>query len=105
MTAGATALLRRFGPVATLTGRCVGSRRRWRNALLRPYQLEGMMKTSLLAATAAILGLVLVMAPLARLQAAELKVLAGGSMTGSLNELGPLFERASGHKITIHYDS
>jgi molybdate transport system substrate-binding protein len=63
-----------------------------------------MMKTSSLA-TAAILGLVLVMAPLASLQAAELKVLAGGSMTGSLNDLGPLFERASGHKITIHYDS
>ena len=26
-------------------------------------------------------------------------------MTGSLNELGPQFERASGHKLTIHFDS
>ena len=100
---GATSLLRRFGPIATLVGRFVGSRRRWRNALTA-LSIEGMMKTSSLA-TAAILGLVLVMAPLASSQAAELKVLAGGSMTGSLNDLGPLFERASGHKITIHYDS
>jgi molybdate transport system substrate-binding protein len=26
-------------------------------------------------------------------------------MTGSLNELGPQFERASGHKLVIHFDS
>ena len=26
-------------------------------------------------------------------------------MTGSLNELGPQFERASGHKLIIHFDS
>jgi molybdate transport system substrate-binding protein len=37
--------------------------------------------------------------------AAELKVLAGGSTTGWLNEVGPQFERASGHKLTIHFDS
>src|SRR3954464_9792089 len=37
--------------------------------------------------------------------AAELQVLAGGSTTGWLNELGPQFERASGHKLTIHFDS
>jgi molybdate transport system substrate-binding protein len=37
--------------------------------------------------------------------ATELKVLAGGSMTGPLNELGPQFERASGHKLVIHFDS
>jgi molybdate transport system substrate-binding protein len=51
------------------------------------------------------LGLVLVMSPIANLEAAELKVIAGGSMTGSLNELGPQFERASGHKLIIHFDS
>jgi molybdate transport system substrate-binding protein len=45
------------------------------------------------------------MSPIADLHAAELKVLAGGSMTGPLNELGPQFERASGHKLTIHFDS
>jgi molybdate transport system substrate-binding protein len=37
--------------------------------------------------------------------AAELKVLAGGSTTGWLNELGPQFERATGHKLIIHFDS
>ena len=60
---------------------------------------------SLFAAAASIFGLVLVMSPIADLHAAELKVLAGGSMTGPLNELGPQFERASGHKLVIHFDS
>jgi molybdate transport system substrate-binding protein len=45
------------------------------------------------------------MLPIANMQAAELKVIAGGSMTGALNELGPQFERASGHKLAIHFDS
>jgi molybdate transport system substrate-binding protein len=63
------------------------------------------MKKPLLAAAASILGLVFVMSPIANLHAAELKVLAGGSMTGPLNELGPQFERASGHKLVIHFDS
>jgi molybdate transport system substrate-binding protein len=52
-----------------------------------------------------LLGLALVLPTVAKLQAAELKVLAGGSMTGVLNELGPQFERASGHKLVIHFDS
>ena len=60
------------------------------------------MKTLLLATAALMLGLALVL-PSAK--AAELKVLAGGSMTGPLNQLGPEFERASGHKLTIHFDS
>jgi molybdate transport system substrate-binding protein len=64
-----------------------------------------MMKKPLLAAVASMLGLVFVMSPSANLHAAELKVLAGGSMTGPLNELGPQFERASGHKLVIHFDS
>jgi molybdate transport system substrate-binding protein len=63
------------------------------------------MKKPLLAAAASLFGLVLVMSPIADLHAAELKVLAGGSMTGPLNEIGPQFERASGHKLTIHFDS
>jgi molybdate transport system substrate-binding protein len=63
------------------------------------------MKKPSLAAAASIFGLVLVMSPIANLHAAELKVLAGGSMTGPLNELGPQFERASGHKLIIHFDS
>jgi molybdate transport system substrate-binding protein len=61
------------------------------------------MKKSLLTAAASMLGLALVLSPMA--EAAELKVLAGGSMTGPLNELGPPFERATGHKLTIHFDS
>jgi len=52
-----------------------------------------------------ILSLAMVLAPLAGARAAELKILAGGSMTASLNELGPQFERASGHKLTIVFDS
>jgi molybdate transport system substrate-binding protein len=57
------------------------------------------------SAVISILGLALVMSPIADLQAAQLKVLAGGSMTGLLNELGPQFERSTGHKLVIHFDS
>jgi molybdate transport system substrate-binding protein len=63
------------------------------------------MKNLLLGSAASMLGLALAMPPIAGLHAAELKVLAGGSMTGVLNELGPQFERASGHKLVIHFDS
>jgi molybdate transport system substrate-binding protein len=38
-------------------------------------------------------------------QAAELKVIAGGSMTTPLNRISPEFEKASGHRLTIHFDS
>jgi molybdate transport system substrate-binding protein len=37
--------------------------------------------------------------------AAELKVIAGGSMTAPLNKISPEFEKASGHKLSIHFDS
>jgi molybdate transport system substrate-binding protein len=53
----------------------------------------------------AVLLLSLAVVPLAGAQGAELKGLAGGSMTVSLQELGPLFERASGNKVTFHFDS
>jgi len=62
------------------------------------------MIVSGLTAAASMLGLVLVMSS-ADAKAAELKVLAGGSMTGPLNELAPQFEKASGHKLVIHFDS
>jgi molybdate transport system substrate-binding protein len=53
--------------------------------------------------TASMLGLAIMLSPMAGAQAAELKVMAGGSMTASLQELGPQFERASGHKVAIHF--
>jgi molybdate transport system substrate-binding protein len=61
------------------------------------------MKASFPTATALILGLALVLPSVA--EAAELKVLAGGSIAGPLNELKAQFERDSGHKLTIHFDS
>ncbi len=52
-----------------------------------------------------ILSGVLAMALASPLQAAELKVIAGGSMTALLNQLSPAFETATGHKLSIHFDS
>ena len=63
------------------------------------------MKSLSLTAAASVLGLALVVLPVADLHAAELKILAGGSTTGWMNELAPQFERASGHKLVIHFDS
>ena len=62
-----------------------------------------MKKPSLIAAS--MLGVALVMPQMTDLRAAELRVLAGGSTTGWLNELAPQFERATGHKLIIHFDS
>jgi molybdate transport system substrate-binding protein len=53
-------------------------------------------------AIAAALGLAAAVMPGAA-RAAELKILAGGSMTGPLNELKPKFEQATGHKVNIEY--
>ena len=53
--------------------------------------------------TATLLGPGMAMSPTAAVQAAELKVLAGGSMTASLKELGPKFEAATGHKLDITF--
>ena len=39
------------------------------------------------------------------LHAAELKVIAGGSMTSAMNAIAPEFEKAAGHKLVIHFDS
>lgn len=52
---------------------------------------------------AIILSLVLSTMTIAR--ASELKLIAGGSLAGLFNELGPQFEKASGHKLSIHFDS
>jgi molybdate transport system substrate-binding protein len=50
----------------------------------------------------AIIGLAL-LASAPSLKAAELKVLAGSSMTDSMGELGPMFERLTGHKLTFQF--
>jgi molybdate transport system substrate-binding protein len=63
-----------------------------------------MTKPPLKQLTAALTG-ILAMALAPPLQAAELKVIAGGSMTALLNELAPPFEKATGHKLSIHFDS
>jgi molybdate transport system substrate-binding protein len=51
---------------------------------------------------AAMLALAMIV-PAAGARAAELTVLAGGSMTASLKELGPRFEGATGHKLTFRF--
>jgi molybdate transport system substrate-binding protein len=61
------------------------------------------MKKPSLAAAASMLGATLVLSPVA--EAAELKVIAGGSMTASMNALAPEFEKATGHKLVTHFDS
>jgi molybdate transport system substrate-binding protein len=62
------------------------------------------MKGFLPAAAASIMGLALAMSSSA-LEAAELKVVAGGSLVPLFKELGPQFEKASGHKLSTHFDS
>jgi molybdate transport system substrate-binding protein len=49
--------------------------------------------------------LALALSSIAMARAADLKVLAGGSMTASLGELGPQFEKATGHKLVIEFGS
>jgi molybdate transport system substrate-binding protein len=56
-----------------------------------------------LSPAAAIFGVALMLSPVAG--AAELKVIAGGSMTASMNALAPEFEKATGHKLVTHFDS
>ena len=58
-----------------------------------------MKRLLLVSVTAGVFG----MSPMAR--AAELKVIAGGSMTASLNAITPEFEKATGHKLATHFDS
>jgi molybdate transport system substrate-binding protein len=57
----------------------------------------------LLPAAVAMLGLALVLSPIANAQAAELQILAGGAMAGPLRELAAPFERASGHTLVFRF--
>jgi molybdate transport system substrate-binding protein len=48
---------------------------------------------------------ILAMAAATSLQAAELKLIAGGSMAAPMNEIAPQFEKTTGHMLLIHFDS
>jgi molybdate transport system substrate-binding protein len=72
---------------------------------MRSEAIMDRLSLARLAAVTSMLGLALGLLPMSTLHAAELKVLAGGSMTGPLKDLGAQFERASGHKLVIHFDS
>ena len=54
-------------------------------------------------ATAAKFGFIALLAQGVAAKAAEVKVMAGVAMSGAIGELGPQFERATGHKIVIQY--
>jgi len=58
-----------------------------------------MRKTSIMA----MLCLALMGASMKSTQAAELKILAGGALTGVLGDLAPKFERETGHKLVIQF--
>jgi molybdate transport system substrate-binding protein len=45
------------------------------------------------------------MAAITASSASELKLIAGGSLAGLFKEIGPQFEKASGHTLSIHFDS
>jgi molybdate transport system substrate-binding protein len=47
----------------------------------------------------------LMMATMTAGNASELKLIAGGSLAPLFKELGPQFEKASGHALSIHFDS
>src|ERR1700759_4292671 len=47
----------------------------------------------------------LMMAAMTASSASELKLIAGGSLAPLFKELGPQFEKASGHTLSIHFDS
>src|SRR5579863_1102684 len=63
------------------------------------------MKMSLIVAAASLLGLTPGAPLMNGAHAAELKVLAGGSLRSVLTELAPKFEQASGHKLVIDFDT
>lgn len=49
--------------------------------------------------------LCMVMTAMMTVKASELKLIAGGSLAGLFKQIGPQFEQASGHTLSIHFDS
>jgi molybdate transport system substrate-binding protein len=47
----------------------------------------------------------MVMAAMTTVKASELKLIAGGSLADLFKQLAPQFEQASGHTLSIHFDS
>src|SRR4051794_2981294 len=65
----------------------------------------GPMKTIARALASSLLALAVSVLLMTDVHAAELRVLAGGSTTGWLNELARRFEQDTGHKLLIQFDS
>jgi molybdate transport system substrate-binding protein len=62
------------------------------------------MKIGVLAATAKVAFLFLLAQSIAA-QGVEVKVFSGGGFTSVMTELAPMFERTTGHKVVVTYDS
>jgi molybdate transport system substrate-binding protein len=60
--------------------------------------MQKLLRTTVLAV------LTLVVSPLAHSQAAEIKCICAEAMRPALTELGPQFERATGHKLIVTYE-
>ena len=54
-------------------------------------------------ASMTVIGIIVLSAYALAAQAAEVRILAGGAIFGVLDELGPQFERATGHRLVIRY--
>ena len=63
---------------------------------------EVTMRIASLSAVGAI-GLMLLLANGSAVVAAEINVMAGNALAGVIGELGPNFERATGHKLVARY--
>src|SRR3954465_5198452 len=61
-----------------------------------------MMKDGFGAAALSI-GVMLMISPIANVQAAELQIIAGSGISPALKELGAQFESASGHKLVFRF--
>jgi molybdate transport system substrate-binding protein len=55
------------------------------------------------SAAAGAIGLVIVLVACVSAKSAEVKVMAGSALAGFIGELGPGFERATGHKLVVQY--